>query len=250
MDFPYDAHTHTNVSDGRNSVEENVRAAEAVGLELVVISDHYWPENNDMEDRVQAIVTADEQSCVKVIPGAECMIMDSSGTIALDDYEGRLVRFVHVEFGGRPRGIGLDPPANVDRLLANIFGALTAVAQNPLVDSIAHPFNLGRFATPLSPGQLPRSGLHEVAAVLFENDVAFEIMNQMPFWYPDMPVAQFTAEYADIIGLFGSANVKFVLGSDAHSAGAVGNVRWCQRVMRMAGIEKSQVLDLPRKFAD
>jgi histidinol phosphatase-like PHP family hydrolase len=43
-------------------------------------------------------------------------------------------------------------------------------------------------------------------------------------------------------------NVKFVLGSDAHSCGAVGSQGWCRRVMELANIGKSQVLDLPRKF--
>jgi histidinol phosphatase-like PHP family hydrolase len=40
--------------------------------------------------------------------------------------------------------------------------------------------------------------------------------------------------------------VKFVVGSDAHSAGAVGNLRYCQLLMSAAGIGLSQLVDLKR----
>jgi len=249
LDFPYDAHVHTNVSDGRNSLEECVREAEAVGLELMVVTDHYWPEDGDMRERVRPIIQADAGSPVRVVPGAECQIMDARGTLPLDEDEAALVQFVLADFGGRTKGIGLDPPARTDRFIANVFQALLAVTANPRVDALAHPFNLGRFPATVTPGQLPRSGLREVAAACFERDVAFEIMNQMCFWYPDLKVDQFTREYVDLLALFAEGNVKFVLGSDAHSAGAVGNVRWSLRAMAMAGIEKSQVVDLPRKFS-
>jgi len=38
MAIPYDCHTHTTVSDGRNSIEENVRQAEAMGLADVLLN--------------------------------------------------------------------------------------------------------------------------------------------------------------------------------------------------------------------
>jgi histidinol phosphatase-like PHP family hydrolase len=246
--YPYDGHTHSNLSDGRNSIEENVRQAEACGLELVVIADHYWPEDTDLADRARQIVAADAASKVRVVVGVEVPVLDSEGLLALNEDEARLAQWVLADFGGRTRGIGLDPPAHLERFLDNVFRSLLGVIQHPAVDVIAHPFNLGRFPASVTPAQLPRSALREVAAAMSEFDVAFEIMNQMSWWYPDLPVAQFDFEYADLLALFGAANVKFVLGSDAHSAGAVGNLLWCQRIMQLAGIEKSQTLDLPRRF--
>ncbi|MEN6303418.1 MAG: PHP domain-containing protein [Armatimonadia bacterium] len=248
MAIPYDCHTHTNMSDGRSSVEENVLMAEATGLELVVISDHYWPHDDDLSARVARIVAADAASTIKVVAGMEVQIRDHLGTLALTESEATLVQFVLADMGGTTKGIAVDPPAQIERYLDNVFRATLAAVQNPLVDALAHPFNLGRFPAQVTPGQLPRTGLREVAAALYETDTAFEIMNQMPWWYPDMPVAQFTLEYADVLALMAEKNVKFVLGSDAHSCGAVGNHGWCRRVMELAGIEKSQVVDLPRKF--
>lgn len=248
MSIPYDCHTHTVFSDGRSSVEENVRQAEAMGLELIVISDHYYPQRDDLSTRVERILAADEASPIRVVPGMEVTVQDASGTVPLTDSEAHLVQFVLADLGGSTRGIAVDPPANIERYLDNVFRAVLGVIQNPLVDALAHPFNLGRFPAMVTPAQLPRSALREVAAAMFERDVAFEIMNQMSWWFPDQPTVQFSFEYADLLALMAEANVKFVLGSDAHSCGAVGAQGWSLRAMDLAGIGKSQVLDLPRKF--
>lgn len=249
MVIPYDCHTHTIFSDGRNSVDENVRQAEAMGLELVVISDHYYPHHDDLSTRVERILAADEASPIRVVPGIEVTVMDAQGKLHLSERDASLVQFVLADFGGTTRGIAIDPPANLERYLDNVFRATLAVIQNPLVDALAHPFNLGRFPATVTPAQLPRNALRECAAALFEKDTAFEIMNQMSWWYPEMTTEQFTYEYADLLALMAEANVKFVLGSDAHSCGAVGSQGWCLRAMELAGIGKSQVLDLPRKFS-
>ena len=217
--------------------------------ELIVISDHYYPHHDDLSERVERIMAADAASTIRVIPGMEVTVQDAQGTLSLTAKEATLVEFVLADFGGSTRGISVDPPANLERYLDNVFRATLAVIANPLVDALAHPFNLGRFPATVTPGQLPREALREVAAALYEQDKAFEIMNQMGWWYPDMPTAQFNYEYADLLALMAEANVKFVLGSDAHSCGAVGAQGWCLKVMALAGIEKSQVLDLPRKFA-
>jgi len=250
MAIPYDCHTHTTFSDGRNSVEENVRQAEAMGLELVVITDHLWPDTDDLSTHVQRIVAADAESPIHVIPGLEVTVQDAMGTVPLTDHDAGLVRFVLADIGGCTRGVAIDPPADVGRYLSNIFRTTLAMVENPLVHALAHPFNLGRFPATVTPAQLPRSGLREVGAALFEADKAFEIMNQMSWWYPDMSERQFTLEYAELLAVIAEQNAKFVLGSDAHSCGAVGAQGWCRRVMELAGIEKSQLVDLPRKFSD
>lgn len=246
--FDYDGHTHSIFSDGRNSLEENARAAEAVGLRVMVAADHYYPERLELRDYVQAIVETDARSPVKIIPGLEVTIQDAEGRLILVETEARLVQWVLADLGGSTRGIAVDPPASVDRFFANVFRCYQAVVANPLVNVLAHPFNLGRFPATCTPAQLPRNALRELAAAMAAQDVAFEIMNQMYWWFPDMPVGQFNLEYADLLALFAEANVHFVIGSDTHSCCGVGNDRWCQHIMALAGIEKSQVLDLPRKF--
>jgi len=48
------------------------------------------------------------------------------------------------------------------------------------------------------------------------------------------------------LGIFCARNVKFLVSSDARCAGAVGNLDYVVRLMKAAGVERSQVVDLPQ----
>ncbi len=246
--LPHDGHTHTTFSDGRNSVEENVRAAEAAGIECVAITDHFNGDEHraTLPRRIEAVRMADAESPIKVIMGLEAVILDTEGTVSVSQEEAAQVDWVLADFGWQTRGVALDPPADPDRLHENVLAAVRNAAANPVVDAIAHPFSLGRFDAVLRPRDLSRDGLKRVARGMVESNVAFELMNQAYWWYPGMTVAQFTRDFATILKLFSAAGVKFVAGSDAHSCGAVGNLHYTRHLMHAAGIELSQLVDLKR----
>ncbi len=249
--LPYDAHTHTTFSDGRNSVEENVRAAEACGLRCVAITDHLHPGTSYevLHQWVREAERLDAVSPIKVLPGVEGVILDVEGTLSVDEEAARAVKLVLVDFGGLTRGIAEDPPASMARLEENVCAAVINAAQNPVVDAIAHPFNLGRFPAVLTPAQFSRSALRRVARVMAESNVAFEIMNQAHWWYPQMPVVDFTREFAGLLRVFAAEGVKFIVGSDTHSCCGVGNLHYCRELMRAGGIELSQLVDLEKMAA-
>ncbi len=244
--FPYDAHVHTNVCEGRDSLAEVIRAAEAVELELVVVADSYEAAGDDLRDRIRAVVKADGAAHVMVVPGIETAILDAAGGIAIVKESARLAPVVYAHFGGRTHGIAHDPPASKQRYLDNIFNSVTGAVTNPAITALARPFNIGQFPAPLTPSQLPRSGLAEVAAAMAEAEVAFEISNRMHWWFPELSVDEFTREYTDLMSVFAARNVKFLVSSDARSSDAVGNLHYVLRLMREAGIERSQVIDLPQ----
>jgi histidinol phosphatase-like PHP family hydrolase len=244
--FPYDAHVYTNATEGRDSLNEVVRAAEATGLELVVIADNYDRAGDDLRDRTREVVAVNLQAPLMVVPGIEASIRDVAGTIGLPPETARLVPVVYVHLSGRTRGIAIDPPASKARYLANLFHALLNVATIPAVTALARPFNIGQFPTPLSPSQLPRSALDELASAMNDHDVAFEISARMHWWFPELSVEEFTNEYAQVIAAFAARNVKFLVSSEARSAGAVGNLLYAVRLMKAAGVERSQVIDLPQ----
>ncbi len=242
--LPYDGHVHTTFSDGRNDLTECVRAAEACGLEAVAITDHLWDSEQDISQAAKAAAQADAASEVEVIPGAEATILDPSGRVSITREQAAMLRWVLVDFGGRTEGIGSNPPATVEGFLANVERAMIAAAQNPVVDAIAHPFNLGRFPARVEPGDLPRDMLGRIASAMAEAGCAFEIMNQAYWWYPELKVQDFVEQFVPVLRLFAEAGVLFVVGSDAHSAGAVGNLRFCVELMERAGIGRDQLVDL------
>jgi histidinol phosphatase-like PHP family hydrolase len=241
----YDAHTHTTFSDGRNSVLENARAADAVGLETVVIADHIFGEAPWLGEMLREVEAADAVCDTKVLAGGEGVILNPRGEVSLTEELAERLDFVLVDFGGRTEGIGVDPPASHGRLIRNVVSAITKACANPLVDAIAHPLNLGRFPAVLSPVDFQAPALIEMATAFEETGTAFEIMNQLPWWYPEHSVERITAEYADVLRLFARFGVRFIVGSDAHSCCGVGNLRWCERVMAVAGIGDEQLIDLP-----
>lgn len=249
--LPYDCHTHTTLSDGRSSAEENVRAAEAAGLTAVALTDHLLPgtSREGLRQRVAEARRLDAASPITVVVGVEAMILDTEGTVSVDREAAAMVQFVLADLGSLTRGVAVDPPASVKRYEENVLAAVANAARNPVVDAIAHPFNLGRFDAVLTPEQISRDGLRRVARVMVEYNVAFEIMNQIHWWFPQMTVAEFTRDYSLLLRIFAREGVKFVVGSDAHSCGAVGNLHYCSQLMQAAGIERSQLVNLVRMAA-
>jgi histidinol phosphatase-like PHP family hydrolase len=242
--LPYDAHVHTTNSDGRNSLQECVRAAEACGLRALAITDHYFPSGAAVDKWVRAIAQADAGSCVTVVPGVEAVVLNCDGELSLRPSEARLVRWVLAELSYHTEGIGHDAPASLEGFLANVERCLCAAAASPLVDALAHPFNLGRFAARVNPEDLPRPMLQRIARAMVENDCAYELMNQAYWWHPDLGVGEYVEQIIPVLRLFAEMGVTFTVGSDAHSVCGVGNLVFAHYLMEAAGIGREALVDL------
>jgi len=241
----YDAHTHTRFSDGRHSVLEVARAAEAAGLDCVVISDHYPPGDRWVEALLAEVEAADAACQVKVLAGLEVTIADAGGAVGLEPEVAQAVDLVLAELSTETKGVGADAPADPAAFMRNVCSATVGTCRNPLVDAIAHPLNVGSFQANVAPEDFRAGELVEMAAAFASTHTAFEVCNQAHCWFPEMSVERFTRQYADIVHLFRQYSVPFLLGSDAHDAGAVGNLVWAWRVLELAGVPTTQVVDLP-----
>lgn len=242
----YDGHTHTNFSDGRNTVVENVRAAEACGLECVAITDHFLEEGEWFPRMVAAARLANEKSEVRVLAGVEAAILNLEGAISLPEGCARELELVLADVGARTQGLGVQAPSTKARMADNLVSCLVNVCHNPLVQVIAHPFCLGRLPQSLYPSDIPRTSLLKIAEAMRETGTAFEVMNQAYWWFPGAPLAKITRDYAELVRLFAAEGLRFTLGSDAHSAGAVGNLAWAVRVLQLAGVPGGQVVNLAK----
>ena len=237
LHYPYDLHTHTKLSDGWDDVRGNVRSAEACGLEIVAITDHYDGHDPTLVDRIlEQVMDARRQSPIRVLAGVEGYVVDSHGHISVGPEIAERLDLVLVDFGRRTKGIGCDAPKDKKRALDNVVRAVQGLAGVPHLDIWAHPLNLGRLDCPLGLEDLPSSALGEMAATLADGGVAFEIMNQFHYWWPDVPVDELTARYTEIVVLFAERGVRFSMGSDAHRTGGVGNLAWSLRVAQDAGL--------------
>ena len=242
----YDGHTHTSFSDGRNTVMENVRAAEATGLACVAITDHFHEPGEWFARMLSGIRAARERYTVRVLAGAEAAIINTDGAVSIGPEDAERLDIVLADVGGRTAGIATDTPSTKARLLDNVTTCMINACHNPLAHVIAHPFNLGRLSLQVNVTDFPRTSLRTIAQAFVATDTAFELMNQMHWWFPDVPVGRFTRDYADLVSLFADQGVKFVLGSDAHSAGAVGNLRWAINLVELARVPSAQIVDLTK----
>lgn len=240
---PHDAHVHTVRSDGAGTVTEMVRAAEAVGLDAIGIADHADTRTTDLEQRVREVEAAATGSVVAIVPGVELTILDDRGRLALPGGLDR-TRVVFAGLGMETEGIATAVPADRTRLMEHIFAAYHAVVESHHVNALANPFNLGRFAAPLTPEELPRAWLRDLARLMADRDVMFELNATSWWWHPDLSVSEFLRQWVGVLRIFAVEDVRFIAGTNAHSPRAVGNNHFTRRLMRLTGIELSQVVNL------
>lgn len=242
----YDLHTHTVFSDGRNKIVDMVRAAEAVGLEGIAITDHYFNGDDTawLGTMLEEINEHRDGTSIQLLSGLEGVILDLDGSLSITPGVAMKVDLVLVDMGGRTRGLGYEVPPESSIFKEMIIQCLERVCLNPLVDIIAHPINLGRFAHQLPPDAFTERDLDRLAQAFMDGGTYFEIMNQMYYWYPQEDVTTFLERYSKLVAGMASRGVRFTLGSDAHSVCGVGNLRWCYRVIKMANISKTQIATL------
>ncbi len=245
-DFPYDAHVHTSLGQGSDAPEECVRAAQAAGLRAVALTDHYDQEESQAPARLAAYARAAEGSPVRVVAGASCAILDPQGRLTLSEQAGQQFALVLARLSPLTEGVARATPVRMETLLENLLEALVRACRRPHVNVLSAPFNLGRFSAALSPGQLPTALLEELAGVMREEEVAFELNNTIWSWYPELPPEEFLEEYGTVVRAFSREGVKFVVGSEARAAAAVGNFGFVAKLTEVTGLEKSQLVDLGR----
>ncbi|MCF6174443.1 MAG: PHP domain-containing protein [Victivallaceae bacterium] len=233
----YDLHMHTTFSDGKSPLEDVVRAAIANGLDCIALTDHIFPgcELGWLDEYRQAVDSYKDDLLILV--GGEGCILNPEGDISVDAEMRDKLDILLVDFGYHTDRIAKNCTGK-EQLLRDIKRAMISLCENPLVDIVAHPFNFGRIPIPLTPGDIPDSMLHDIAVAFAETGTVFEIMNTMTFWFPELSVEQVSTEYLHIVEVFKAHDVRFSVGSDAHSCCGVGNIKWSERIIATAEIEK------------
>jgi histidinol phosphatase-like PHP family hydrolase len=223
-----------------------VRAAEAVGLDAIAITDEVRLETSreELSQRVEEIRRVSDRSSIAVIPGGVCELLDATGRLSLPPDAEHDLPLVLAAIGPTTRGIAREVPASGSRMLENVFGAYSAVVRERRVDVIADPFNLGRFQAPLGPADLPRAHVRDLARLMVKHEVALELSARAWWWHPGLKMGEFERAWASVLAVFAIEDVKFVAGTGARSAAAVGNNYFTRRMMRLSGIELSQVVNL------
>jgi DNA polymerase (family X) len=223
-DLRGDVHMHTDVTDGRDSLEDMVAAARASGLEYIAITDHSQSlvmangldESRAMANAERIRSYSKTQKGITVLAGIECDIL-ADGSMDLSD----------------------DCLASLDIVVASIHSALTQdeaemtrrvirAIEHPSVDVIGHL--TGRM---LLRREGSRVQVDKVIDAARANGVALEI-NSQPY---RLDLCDSHARLARDRG------VMLIIDSDAHEIPALGFTRWGVMTARRAWLEKDDVIN-------
>ncbi len=244
----FDLHTHTTYSDGKVPIEDLILYGDALELDALAVTDHVFPDKAGFLDEYVAKV-AEGRKRVRslLLCGVEGTILDLSGRTSVDAAVRAKVDLCLVDVGHMTEGVYRNPPDSAAKQIANVVTAMRNVCENPAVDIVAHPFNLGRINPPLMLDSISLADYRKVARAFADHGKYFEVMNNMWWWFPAVAPRHFRERYLDVIRIFRDEGVRFSIGSDSHSVGGTGNIAWSQGMLREAGVSPEQLIK-PRDF--
>lgn len=199
MDKNQDYHVHCNYNDHSApdlTVKNIIAQAEKIGLRVIALTEHVrrtsdWIPRYLAEIRAEtAAATASSNELLKVIPGFEAKILRDGSIDCCEGYsrDHFIVASFHTIFGDKRIWIE----------------ALKSAIQNPDVDVIGH-------LAPEPTFDLNDEELSELASLIFSNHKIIELNAKY-----HRPPPRWLLKFKE-------KNVRFHLGSDAHSLQEIGN---------------------------
>ena len=223
-DIKGDLHSHTTLSDGKNTLEEMAEAARARGYAYLAVTDHsathgfgnhVTPEM--LEERIEEVAELNERIASKrfrVLAGSEINILPDGSL----DYEDSLVERLDWVVASVHTSFRMSRESMTKRLIAAV--------ENPLVDCLGHPS--GRML-------LRREGydfdMERVAEAAAAAGTMIEINGNPNRRDLSEQNARLAAE----------AGVKICVNTDAHRVRTLDNMRYGIATARRAWLTKAQV---------
>jgi len=216
-------HCHTVYSDGKNTIEEMARAAQAMGMRYITITDHSASAGyaggldvDRLERQWDEIARVQERVSVRLLRGTESDIL-ADGSL---DYPDRVLERLDVIIASIHARFKMDSQTMTRRLV-------TAMRQ-PVFKIWGHA--LGRLLRKRPPIDCR---VEEVLDAAAESRAAIEI-NGDP-WRLDLEPRWVRAAR--------SRGIRFVISTDAHSTESLHNVRYGVAMARRGWVRRGEVLN-------
>ncbi len=230
-----DYHTHTTMSHGINTPEDNVRAGIRAGLEAIAISDHSVNHMaygiRSVENYLAEIQRLKEAYApqIKVLSGIELNLISLTGGFDLPG--GYLEEFDIKIMGFHKLARMRDFPSFMHFYPGRLMGqGKSYVART--TDAYIKALSSGRLHILAHPGYAIAIDISAVAQACREYNVLFEINNSH---------GQFSEQNLETAA---KENPKFVLSSDAHQAAGVGH---CENALQKAlnvGLSHKEIVNI------
>jgi DNA polymerase (family 10) len=216
-------HCHTVYSDGRHTVEEMARGAEARGMEYLTITDHsptasyaggLDPER--LRRQWDEIASVQEGVRVRLLRGTECDILKDGAL----DYPDAVLEQLDVVIASIHNRHRLSPEEMTRRLVRAM--------RHPRFKVWGHP--LGRYVASRPPLECDMDAVLDAVA---ESRAAIEVngdprrLDLPPRWIREAR----------------RRGIPFVVSTDAHSVGGLDNLRWGLDMARRGWLTRDRVLN-------
>jgi putative hydrolase len=236
-----DLHTHTTYSHGKGSIRDNVKAARAKGIMKIGIADH-GPAHlaYGIKRKMYAQMKAETEALrveypdMEILLGVEANIEGSKGVIDVTprDFE----YFDFVAAGYHYGSIGGGTPVGLFREAGNLVGSLTGKASRRLIRAntkgVVKAIENNNILFLTHPGDKAPVDLLEVAAACARKGTLVEINTKHR-----------SLSAADLQTMM-IADIRFIVGSDAHSPERVGDFISAIELIRGAEVEPWRVTNV------
>ena len=240
MSIKYDFHMHTKYSDGKSTMEENVKEAIKKGLQIIAITDHgpghlfYGIKEKDilkLREEVNSLQKKYPQ--IQILLGIEANVLGSDGKIDLTDLveENIDVLLAGYHFGSRPSKFFRDIRIHIYNLLGlkikkfknkivkeNTMALINAMEKYD-IDILTHPGDKGKVDIDL------------VAKVAAKTGTKLEINERH---------THLTVEEIKIAMKY---DVKFIISSDAHFYEHIGIYNDAINRAKEAGLDLKRIVN-------
>jgi DNA polymerase (family 10) len=216
-------HCHTVWSDGRHSVVEMTRAADAMGLGYLTITDHsksatyaHGLDTDRLRRQWDEIARVQEQVAVRLLRGTESDIL-RDGSL---DFPDSVLRRLDVIIASVHNRHGLDADQMTHRLVR--------AARHPLCKIWGHP--LGRYVLCRPPFACH---MDQVLDAIAESRAIIEVNgdpHRLDLAPPHIRAAK-------------RRGIRFVVSADAHSTTGIRNLRWGVDLARRGWLTRDDVLN-------
>jgi putative hydrolase len=235
-----DVHTHTVYSHGKGSIEDNVKAARALGLRCIGIADHGPAHIGFGVDRKRLPLMRreverlrEEYPDIDIRLGIEANILYADGE--LDIHPEDLALFDYILAGYHYGALGSAPVRSLTRNIINFLTPRSAATKSMTARNtgdVAAALRRNDVYALTHPGDKFPVDLVEIAAVCAETDTLVELNTSHR--------SLSARDVADMAG----KGVSFLISSDAHSPRRVGDFRSAVDLVLEAGVDAGRVVNL------
>ncbi len=235
-----DYHTHTVYSHGKGTIKENVDVAVKKGLKKIAITDHgpghltYGVRSDKLVQMRREIdaLKKDYQN-IEILLGVEANLVSLEGDIDVTDKDIELLDILLVGFhnGAAPRNIKTAGRLYLRNYVSKLFPVMKRSCAEINTEAMIKAVNRYNIDIVTHPGAKIPFNIQLLAEAAAKRGTALEINSSHGFM---------SVEY---VKMAMKENVSFVIDSDAHTPGRVGDFAKGILIAQQAGLDEGRIIN-------